>query len=194
MPPPRVIWIRRAVLMVVVGLVVAVPVTLLARGGGDEEGQGRGGTRLVEPQLSPSVGDKALDLRYSVPKRWEQRERGGVIRLTSPDGRAGMTLSAPGPVGDAEAIFDTAIAVLGENYDRVEVERTFDGKRVGGLESKGAVVGARDREGTELRFLVAVARGKKRAYLVEFFTTAAGGRRGSLLEAQAALSSLRFMG
>jgi hypothetical protein len=55
------------------------------------------------------------------------------------------------------------------------------------------VIAAKTPDGNELRIVVAVAKGKKRAYLVEVFT-AANAPVERVREAQVALNSLRLEG
>ena len=188
--PSRTIWKRRAVLMAAVGLIAAVPVTLLVRDG-DEE-QPATTTATPPPPLGPKQRDRGIGVRYRVAKDWRETREASAIRLRSRDRAAQVVIASPAPASKADAVRDEALAAIRSGYERVEIARG-SGPRLGGLRTKGAVISARTRDGAPLRILVAVARGERRAYLVEVFT-AGGVPAERLREAQATLNSLRFLG
>jgi hypothetical protein len=191
----RDVWRRRAVLMGVIALLVAIPVTLLVRDG-DDGGEGSStepATTAAQPppDLGPGVRDEGLDVSYRVPQGWEESKKASAIRLSSPDSSAEVVIAAPAPAGDAEALLDETLAAFRSQYEQADIA-PGSGRDVGGLEAKGAVVHV-GRDDETLRVLVAVAPGRERAYLVEVFTT--GGVSGERLrEAQVALNSLKLDG
>jgi hypothetical protein len=187
-----VIWRRRVVLMAIVGLVIAIPVTLLIRDSGEDEP-----TTSTEPDLdeelplNPSVGDRQLDARYSVPKGWRLKRDGEVLTLRSPDKTVQIGISSPAPAGESEQVLDEAVTALKGAYESVKVS-AGSGKKVGGLPAKGAVITARG-DNVHLRIVVAAMAGDKKAYLVEVFTSASAPPE-SVAQAQRFLDSLRLRG
>jgi hypothetical protein len=184
------IWRRRVVLMAIVGLVIAIPITLVIRGS-DDEAEPASSTVAENPPLNPEVSDHRLDADYSVPKRWRLNRKASALTLSSPDKTVRIGISAPGPAEDAGQVLDEAVISLRASYESVEVS-PGSGRRVGGLPAKGAVVSARG-DNVNLRILVAAMEGEKRAYLVEVFT-AASAPASSVAEAQLFLDSLRLRG
>jgi len=187
----KVIWRRRVILMLIVGLVVAVPITVLIRGGdGDEPATvGAAPTQMPTPETGPDERDKGLGVSYRVPKGWDESKEASAIRLSAPDKTAQVVIAAPAPAEDADVLLRETLAAFKTQYKKVKVA-PGSGREVGGVKAKGAVITAR-RKGRELRVLVAVAPAKKKAYLVEVFTTA-NVSPSSLREAQVALNSLEF--
>lgn len=185
------IWRRRVILMVVVGLVVAIPLTLLLRDDDEPEAEPERPSLAQRFPLNPPVGDSEIEASYRVPKRWKLDREGGAVTLRAPDDSVQVGITSPGPSEDSQALLDQALASLKATYDDVEVS-PGSGKKVGGLPARGAVVSARNGK-TELRILVAVSEGKKRAYLVQVFT-AAGAEPRRVAEAQRFLDSLEYQG
>jgi hypothetical protein len=193
--PSATIWRRRVLLMLAIGLVIAIPVTLILRGSDDGEG-GATTTTTAPPSLdealplSSAVRDAGLGVGYQVPHGWKEQKKASVIQLRSPDRSVQIGISTPGPVKDANQILNAALTDLRSSYRNVKIAKG-SGKKLGGLQSRGAVVDATARKGTDLRILVAAAKGPKQTHLVEVFT-AAGAPVKRVAEAQRALDSLRF--
>ena len=180
--------------MAVVGLLVAVPITLLLRDGdGDEEPAANQTATTAQdpPETGPGVEDSDLGVTYRIPGDWEESKEASAIRLRSPDSSAQVVIAAPAPAADADALLAQTLEAFEAQYEDVDVA-PGSGREIGGIEATGAVVQA-TRDGAELRILVAVVPGEERAYLVEVFTTA-GVSGDRLREAQAALNSLEFSG
>ena len=175
--------------MAVIGLAIAIPVTIIVRGSGDDDEPVAAPSVAEELPLNPAVNDRELHARYSVPKGWSQKEAKDTRKLHSKDGSVQVGISTPGSAKDSGEILDAALASLRESYKAVDVS-PGSGKRVGGLPAKGAVVQAASHK-VRLSILVAVATGEKRSYLVEVFTAADAPER-PVAEAQRFLDSLRF--
>jgi hypothetical protein len=188
------IWKRRAALMGVIGVLVAIPLTLILHGG-DDDGEAaptaKTTTTLPEPELGSAKSDSGLDIDYRVPEGWSEQKKESAIRLASRDQAAQIVIAAPAAASDADGVLDQTLASIRDGYDNVEIT-PGSGKRVGGLEAKGAVIRASSK-GTGLRILVAVAAGEEHAYLVEVFTADDVGP-ADLRSAQAALNSLKLNG
>ena len=184
-------WRRRILLMLVVGLVVAIPLTLVLRDS-DEPAAESGEPSLDElVPLNPVVGDSEIDAVYQVPEGWRLEREDGALTLRSSDETVQIGISSPGRADESGSVLDQALAALKDTYDDVEVS-PGSGKRVGGLPAEGAVVSAKS-QGAELRILVAVTEGRRRAYLVEVFTAASAPPR-RVAEAQRFLDSLELKG
>jgi hypothetical protein len=185
------IWRRRVILMAVVGILVAIPVTLLLRDGNDGSTTSARTAGSPAPELGSGKRDRGLDVTYRLPDGWSEDKKASAIRLTSDSGAVEIVVAAPAAASAASGVLDDALAAIRDGYDEVEISRG-SGKKVGGLEARGAVVRAGTPEGS-LRILVAVAEGKERAYLVEVFT-ATDVNADDLRSAQAALNSLQLNG
>jgi hypothetical protein len=189
--PSATVWRRRVLLMFALGLLIAIPVTLLLRSSGSDDSADVA-TPSLERQLplNPSVRDSGLGLSYQVPEGWRQHKASSVIQLRSPDRSVQIGVSTPGPASDSRQVLQAALADLRSSYKGVSVA-AGSGKKLGGLEARGAVVAATMAKGTDLRILVAVAKGQRRTHLVEVFT-GAGAPAERVAQAQRALDSLRF--
>jgi hypothetical protein len=191
---PSTIWKRRVALMAIVGVVIAIPLTLLLRGG-DDDNRAPAGTQvttpLPEPELGDAKSDQGLDVDYRIPDGWSQAKKESAIRLASDDHAVQIVIAAPADASQASGVLDQTLASIRDGYDDVKISRG-SGKKVGGLEAKGAVVRASTGD-VGLRILVATAAGDERAYLVEVFTAADVGP-ADLRSAQAALNSLKLKG
>jgi len=190
MPDRGTVWRRRVLLMAVVALLVAIPVTIASRGGDDEDGSST--SVATSPPLTPAVSDKGLKVSYQIPEGWRESKKAKAIQLQSRDRSALIAIAAPAAASRAGSLLDDTLATFRSEYKGVEI-RPGSGKQVGGLDAKGAVITAKSPDGNRLRIVAAVARGKKRAYLVEVFT-AADAPVERVREAQVALNSLRLMG
>jgi len=187
------IWGRRAILMVAVGLLIAVPVTLLIRDSGSEP-------ERASPSETPSaaadapgreVNDRKLEAAYLVPQGWKTARKEGVLTLRSRDGSVQVGIASPGPADGSAAVFKQAIGALRDGYESVEVTPAPQ-QELGGLTARSVAVRARS-DNVDLRVLAAVAKGKERAYLVEVFTSTTASPK-AVAEAQVLLNSLRLRG
>jgi hypothetical protein len=186
------IWKRRVVLMAIVGVVVAVPLTLLIAGGDDDEPEPPAAPVAAEvPAAGPAQRDRGIGVRYQVADGWREKKEASAIRLRSPGREAQIVIASPAPANESEGVLDQALASLRQGYEGVKVTRG-SGRTLGGLKAKGAVASVRTKEGARLRVLVAVTEGKRRAYLVEVFT-APDAAPERIREAQVTLNSLRFL-
>jgi hypothetical protein len=181
--------------MAAIGLAIALPATIVLRSSEKEE---PAGTSIEEAvPLNPEVANDELEADYQVPEGWtlvsEGEEEDQILKLSSRDDAVQVGISAPAPAHDSAKVLDTALEDLRRIYGKVKVGRG-SGKKIGGLDAKGAVVSARnEKEGVDLSILVAVGEGRKRTYLVEVFSPA-GAPPKSVAEAQRLLDSLRLKG
>lgn len=181
------IWRRRATLMLVVGLVVAIPVTLVLRSG-DEPGPA-----AELPEVGKKLFERDLGVKYRVPRGWRAKRAEDVLTLRSRDGAARIAISAPAPAGDDDVLFDEALEGLRREYRRLDVLRRIKKSRVGGLRARSVVIEAKpSKRASKQRILLSTARGDKRAYLIVVVTARTGGAE-SLVESQALLNELRLL-
>lgn len=186
----KTIWRRRIALMVFVAFVVGVPLTIVLRDDDDKPASVR--PTADAPRLSAGVKDPGLKVGYRVPKGWKEKKAASAIQLTSNDRSVLVAIAAPAGASERDRVLEDSLASIRTGYNGVEIH-PGSGKKVGGLDAKGAVVVARTKEGGKLRILVAAMKGRKRTYLVEVFT-AAGAEPERIAEAQVALNSLRLRG
>ena len=193
MPDQRTIWKRRLVLMAVVALIVAIPVTVAVRGSDDD---GEAPAPVTDP---PEVGniefDRKLGVELRLPEGWKRKEeKGGAVSYRSRDGSVLIAISAPGPANDYEEIAGAAIDSIEGEYRKVEVVDRIKNRKLGGARAVTAAISAVNPEnGVPLRILLSAAKGEKRAYLVEVFA-AGEDPSNSLVEAQALLNNLKLTG
>jgi hypothetical protein len=182
--------------MAAIGLLVAVPVTLLVRGGSGERSSA--GPALNGGRTSPSIPEQfrlrrsvrlhGLGVGVRVPHSWRARRTGGTIRLRSDDGTTALAVAAPSRAGKQQEVLRSELGAIKHGYEDVAVRRGV-GRSVGGLTATGAVVSARNTAGTPLRILIAVASGEAHTYLVDVFS-AANAPPERLVQAQLALGTL----
>ena len=188
----RSIWTRRVVLMAIVGALVAVPLTLLIRGGDDDEPEAPVTTPATEsPAVGPAQRDRGIGVRYQVADGWREQKKASAIRLRSRGSDVQIVIASPAPANESEGVLDQALAALRDGYEDVDLN-PGSGRTLGGMKAKGAVGAVRTRGGARLRVLVAVTEGERRAYLVEVFT-ASDAPPDRIREAQVTLNSLRFL-
>lgn len=179
--------------MGIVGLLVAIPVTILASGGGDAPPIGPlAEIEVKAPEVGPKKVEQSLGVELRVPEGWTREQKRNVLELQSKDRAARVAISAPGPAADAKQLHSEVIAGLRDSYRDFDVARNIDKAPLGGLKGQATVASGTPPKKSETtqRILVTTAEGKQRAYLVAVFT--AGDPSSSVLEAQALVSNLRF--
>lgn len=170
---------------------IVVPGYLLANrhlGGGDDPVQSELERKVAG--LTESLEDPKTGISARWPEAWEQQKRDGAFVFRSPDRRLAISISTPAPARDADDLRKGVISTIEEEYRKATV-RHGKGRTIGGLPAKGAVIEARRRSGDRLRILVAVAKGRKRAYLLEVLT-APETRSDTLVDGQLILSSVQL--
>ncbi len=177
--------------MGVVGLVVAIPVTLALRSG---DGQQSPISVPDPPGLGALEFDRDLGIEVQLPDGWTRERKGGAVVFRSSDERVVVAVTAPGLPREADTIHDDAVASLEAEYDDVEVGPKSDQAVFDGRSARTTALGARNPESDdELAVLVATARGRDVAYLIEVFA-AAPNAGAALAEGQALLNAMRLVG
>ena len=182
--------------MAIVGLVVAIPVTIAVRGDHGDEGDTTAASTAPEP---PKVGepefDRKLGVELRLPEGWKRKgKKDGVVSFRSKDKSVLVGVSTPGPAKDADEIQSAAIDSIKSDYRDVDVLGRVKGRKLDDLRATTVAVTARQPDTrSPIRIWVFTAKGDKLAYLVEVF--AAGEDQGdALAEAQVLLNNLRLKG
>ena len=170
--------------MAVVGLLVAVPVTIAVRGDGEADPPARSSS--TTPELGAVELDRDLGVKLRLPEDWKRKRKHGAVAFRSPDRTVAIAISSPGPASDAETIQRQAIGVAEEQYRKARVVHRLANPRLANRPAAAAVLSARRPGEGEIRLLIATVRGKRRAYLIEVLAAGPAG----LTEAQALLNSL----
>ena len=181
--------------MAVLGLLVAIPLTMIVRGGGDDgdEPSETIDSGPLQSETGAVRSDRKLKINLRLPKGWRrERQEGGAVALLRQDGGVVIAISTPGPAEDAAEIQREALAAIESQYRKVETTgRTRDLELGGRRAISATLVATHPKKKKELRILISTAKGRKMAYLVE--VVAADLNQG-LVEAQAVLSGLRLKG
>jgi hypothetical protein len=174
--------------MAVVGLVVAIPVTITVRGG-DSGDDTPDAPEL--PEVQPLEFDRDVGVELRLPKGWKRTRENGSVTLTSRDRSTLIGISTPGPAEDVTPIHNAAIDAIKSKYRAVEVVTRSENKRLGGRPAAVAAISARHpKRNAPLRILVATAKGENLAYLVEVVASGTSG----IVEAQVLLNNLALEG
>jgi hypothetical protein len=182
--------------VVLVGLgVIAVAVIgaialITDDGGGEEEAAPERTEAVVQPSaLGQSLEDPKSGIAVQWPSDWTKLEKGGVFAFRSPDRTVLVGISAPASTGEADEVRKAAIASSASGYKNPMI-RPGKGRTIGGLSATGATISGQGPGGRQAT-LVAVAAGKRTAYLFET-VTAANAPTERLVEAQLILNSLKL--
>jgi hypothetical protein len=193
-PDRRTIWRRRVVLMAIVGLLIAIPVTIFVSGSSDAPpAESLAKIEVKAPDVGPQKVQDSLGVKLRVPEGWTRAEKQNVLELQSKDGAARVAISAPGPAADADELHSQVIAGLRTSYRDFDVAKNIDKVPVGGLKGQATIATGKlpqKKGGSAQKILVTTAEGKVRAYLVVVFTSDMAS--SSVLEAQALVNNLRF--
>lgn len=193
-PDRRTIWKRRAVLMAVIALIVAIPAAIALGGGRDEPDPAADPPRAAAPELGEVDSSRKLGVVLRLPDGWTRRDKKDVVAYRSADRSVLVAISAPGPAGDADSIQSAAVDAVKGQYRGVDVIRTSSRGRLGGRPTETAAIAARNPKSRDpVRILASTAKGERRAYLVEVFA-AESDPTAALIQAQAVLNGLRLNG
>jgi hypothetical protein len=166
---PGQLWGRRSVLagLALIALAIIGGIVLLVDGDGDGDSEESAAQRLLserQGELTESLDDAKTGIAVNWPSSWEKLEKRGAFGFRSPDRDLLISISAPAPSGDADALREGAIDQVRREYGEATVQRG-KGRTIGGLTATGAIV-----QGPNSTTLVAVAPGKERAYLFQVLT------------------------
>ena len=194
MPDPRTIWKRRAALMAVIALIVAIPVAIALGGGSDEPDPAADPPQAAAPELGEVDSDRKLEVVLRLPDGWTRRDKHDAVAYRSADRSVLVAISAPGPAADADSIHSAAVDAIKGQYRAVDVSGPPSRGRLGGRPAKTTAIAARNPKTRDpVRILVSTAKGDKRAYLVEVFA-AGSDPTAALIQAQAVLNGLQLNG
>ena len=162
-----------------------VAVVIIATSGGSSR-------KPLLPNLVGSYKNANVGIRVHLPKGWTTDNVRGVLRFRSPDSSAVIALAAfPRPSATGELLLSALRTVLGE-YTNTTVKRG-PGTKLAGLPARSTVIYGRNRHGTLIRILLAGAKGRSHAYLLDVFT-ARNTPGNELVQAQEIISTLELTG
>lgn len=179
--------------MAIVGLLVAIPVTILVRDSEESPpAEGLAEIKVKTPAVGLQKVEESLGVKLRVPEGWSREQKQDVLELQSRDGATRVAISAPGPAADAGELRSQVIDGLRASYRDFEVAKNIDKAPIGGLKGKATVASGTTpgKKGQAQRILVTTAEGRERAYLVVVFTPSQPSK--GVLEAQALVNNLRF--
>ena len=179
--------------MAAVGLLVAIPVTLIVRGG-DDDNEPAPTADPVVPAVGQVRFDRELGVELRLPAGWKRSKEKGAVSFRSGDGSVLVAISAPGPDEDAKAIHRAAVEAIESKYRAAEVVSRDETAKLGNRPADVTAISARQpQDRAPVRILVVTANGKNRAYLAEVFA-AGEDPSAALVEAQVLLNNLRIKG
>jgi len=179
--------------MAVVGLFVAIPITIFVSGeASSPPAEPLAAIEIEEPAVGPLKVEEGLGVRMRVPEGWSREQKGSVLELESKDRAARIVISAPGPASDAAQLHSEVIDGLRSSYRDFEIAHNLKKTQVGGLDGSATVASGTipRKKGVQQKILVSTAKGKDRAYLVVVFTGVQPSP--AVVEAQALVNNLRF--
>jgi hypothetical protein len=143
----------------------------------------------TQSEAGESLDDAKRGISVEWPSDWTKIEKRGAIGFQSPDRSLLVLISAPAGAADADQLRKDAIASTAAGYKN-PVVRPGKGRTIGGLRAEGATISGQGPGGRSAT-LVAVAAGRKYAYLFEV-VTAENAPSKRLVEAQLILNSLQL--
>ncbi|MGH2984907.1 MAG: hypothetical protein ACRDK5_11775 [Solirubrobacterales bacterium] len=187
---PGQLWGRRTILvgLAVIALAVVGSLSLLADDGGNQSPVEEG-VDEEQSELGESLDDANSGISVNWPSDWNKLEKGGVFGFQSPDKMVLVAISAPADAAAADQLRKDAIASTAAEYQN-PLARPGKGRSIGGLRSEGAAISGKGASGQSAT-LVAVAAGKRKAYLLEVYT-AADAPSERLVDAQLIVNSLQL--
>lgn len=144
------------------------------------------GSELVEAAADPNKAAKVLTessadtkqgIRVNFPSDWTGKVVNRVVRVTSDESETAIAVFSRGGAVDAPGVFKQAVNGFRESLTspKVTLVPGKQAKPIAGLPSAQAVIVGRDKGGVARRTFVAVARGKKRSYVITVVTPENGG-------------------
>ena len=185
-------WKRRIIVMGVLAILIAVPLTIVVRNGGDETASTAPPPAAVKLHPKP-VRDSDLGLSVRVPDGWSASRKQGTVVLTSGDQAARLVFGSPAAEGERAAVLGAVLGGIRSHYKNVTIKHGKGTQRIGGVRMEDAVVAAKTDSGAAIGIHVAAGSGKHHTYLIES-TTGANAPATRLAEGQAAINTLKLSG
>jgi len=177
---------------VMVAAVMAVTAVLvLGRDGerraSDEDRAARRGPPSVVLFRSPRLG--VVGAR---PRSWHLGRLRSAIRLRSPDRSSLVAIAAAPPRITPRRLLSSTLQALDRSYSRVRISRSRSAL-VGNLRGRALRAFGVNSRGVRLDVLVATAKGRRRTYLLQVFTSRGAPRR-RVAQGQTIVTSLELRG
>ncbi len=142
------------------------------------------------PRLTERFQDRLLGVTGLATRHWVVGGVGPILHLVSSDHKAAIVIGAPGATRTADAALHVAISVIRQAYSHVTLKQAI-GSVLGGRPARSVVMYGTNKAGAQLRILLATAKGRKLAYVMQAFTARNASLR-VLEESQQIIATLRF--
>lgn len=161
---------------------IAAPIyVLLIRD--DEEGGGssaaivKAATDAVEAAkiLTERVADKQQGIEIRYPDDWHGEKVEGAVRVFSDDDTTGIAVVSKGNASEAPQIFKQSVKSVKRGFKDVQTQVPTRQTPIAGLPAATAALTGTDRRGVSRSALLAVARGRNRAYVITVLSPPGGG-------------------
>ncbi len=176
----------------VAAVMAATAVVVLGRdgeqGASDED-------RAAPPRGRPSVvlfRSPRLGVIGARPRSWPLGRLRSAVRLRSPDRSSLVAVATAPPRITPRRLLSSTLQALDRSYSRVRVSKSRTAL-VGNLRGRALRAFAVNSRGVRLDVLVATAKGRRRTYLLQVFTSRGAPKR-RIAQGQAIVSSLELRG
>jgi hypothetical protein len=178
--------LRRRLAIGVVAVLILIPIYMLFIR--DDSDSSPPTTRdLVEAAKSQSAADAVLvqakgdhkqGIEIHYPSDWDGVLDKGTVRVTGPDKQTVVAVTAKAEASQSKALFRAAVNGVGVDFKDPKLTYAKHPGPISGLPSAQAFITG-NVNGTPRKALVAVVRGRHRAYVVAVFVPANGGDAGT---------------
>ncbi|MCA1682437.1 MAG: hypothetical protein LC685_00285 [Actinobacteria bacterium] len=145
------------------------------------------------PPLRSAYANRAIGVTGAMPDGWTAIRGPGFVHLASKDNDAAIVIVARAvTAGTKPALLEPAVNGIRKAYRSVTVKHSL-GTTLGGMPARSVVLYTRNTHNVPIRILVAAARGKRTAWLLEAFT-AQKARQRDLVEAQQIVLAVHLKG
>jgi hypothetical protein len=165
----------------VIAVLIAVPVYMLfIRDDGGSKAPST--SELVQAVRDPAkaaqvleqrIGDQAQGIEVRYPADWRGRLDQGTVRVNSVDDDTILSVAAKAKASQSQALFAVAVKGVAADLKGAKVRYSAKPAPIAGLRAAQAVITG-TQKGEPRTALVAVARGKKHAYLVTVLSPGGG--------------------
>jgi hypothetical protein len=164
-----------------------IVVLIIATSGG---GKSTRSQNPLLPALVSTFSDRAAGISGRLPGGWTATDKRQIVRLESQDRSAIVALAAFPGAKRAPTLLASAVVTVRQKFPDVKI-RSAPGTRLAGLPARSAVLTGHNQQKVPIRILLAAARGKTHAYVMDVFT--AQGTPGAVfVQIQQIITNLRL--
>lgn len=173
--------LRRAVAFAAIAALIGAPIYLLFIRDDSDDAESSALVRAVtDPEeaakvLTQHIADKTQGIEARYPDDWKAEKVKGTVRLFSDDDSTGIGILSKGAATVAPATFKKTVNSIKTGFKNPTTEVPQQQVPIAGLPTATAVVRGTDGTGASRSALVAVARGKNRAYVITVLSPPGGG-------------------